>query len=80
MGVAVPGACNGGGFFLCGWEERGCQYGDRASGGRNEADRHRRLGIASGGIGLTAERKRGDTVGAAGGVGVSESVAVKESL
>ena len=50
------------------------------NGGRDEADRHRRLGIASGGIGLTAERKRGDTVGSAGGVGVSESVAVKESL
>lgn len=80
MGVAVPGACNGGGFFLCGWEERGCQYGDRASGGRNEAARRRRLGMASGGCGLTAERERADTVGAAGGVGGSGSAAVKESL
>lgn len=76
----VPWAWNVGGFFLCGWEERGCQYGIRAIGGRNEADRHRRLGKASGVIGLAAKRKRADTVGAAGGVGVSESVAVKESL
>ena len=29
---------------------------------------------------MTAERKRADTVGAAGGVGDSESVAVKDSL
>ena len=71
---------NVGGFFLYGWEERGRQYGIRAIGGRNEADRHRRLGIASGVIGLTAERKRADTVGVAGGVGGSGSAAVKESL
>ena len=50
------------------------------NGGWSAAARHRRLGIASEGFGLTAERKRGDTVGSAGGVGVSESVAVKESL
>lgn len=80
MEVDVPGACNGGGFFLCGWEERGLQYGDRANGERNEAARRRQLGKASGGCGLTAERKRADTVGTAGGVGGSESAAVKESL
>ena len=39
-----------------------------------------RGGKASGGVWLTAERKRGDTVVADGGVGVSESVAVKDSL
>lgn len=48
--------------------------------GWSEASRHRRIGKASGGFGLTAERKRADTVGAAGGVGVSESVADKDSL
>ena len=50
------------------------------NGGWSAAARRRRLGIASGCFGLTAERKRVDTVGAAGGVGDSESVAVKDSL
>jgi len=76
----MPGAWNVGGIFLYGWEERGCQYGTGVNGGWSAAARHRRLGIASGGFGLTAERKRADTVGAAGGVGDSESVAVKDSL
>lgn len=76
----MPRAWNVGGFFLFGWEERGCQYGTGVNGGWSAAARHRRLGIASGGFGLTAERKRADTVGAAGGVGDSESIAVKDSL
>ncbi|MGM9856528.1 MAG: hypothetical protein ACI30Y_01825 [Candidatus Limisoma sp.] len=76
----MPGAWNEVGCFLYGWEERGLCVEPVRNGERSEADRHRRLGKASGGFGLTAERKRGDTVGADGGVGVSESVAVKDSL
>ena len=55
-------------------------YGVRAIVGGSEADRHRRLGKANGGGELTAEWKRANTVGVAGGGGESENVAVKDSL
>ena len=75
----VPGAWNVGSFFLYGWEEPGdCRLAP--TGGWRAAAWHRRAGIASGGFGLTAERKRVATGGAAGGGEPSESVAVKESL
>lgn len=51
----MPRAWNVGGYFFCGWEERGCQYGSGAIGERNAAVRYRRLGKASGGFGLAAE-------------------------
>ena len=53
---------NGKGNFLYGWEERG-DWRLAPTGGRRAAARHRRAGKASGGFGLTAERKRADTVG-----------------
>ena len=65
----VPGAWNVGGFFFCGWEERCWQYGISANEGGSEADRHRRLGKASGGFGAHCNGNGPDTVGAAGGVG-----------
>lgn len=51
----MPRAWNVGGYFFCGWEERGCQYGSGAIGERNAAVRYRQLGKASGGFGLAAE-------------------------
>lgn len=68
------------GCFLYGWEECGSVYGIRAIEGGSAAAPHRRLGKASGGFRVDNGTERTATVGAAGGVGVSESVAVKESL
>ena len=75
----VADGLNGNDSFLYGWEEPG-DWRLAPTGGWSEAAWHRRAGIASGGFGLTAERKRVATVGASGGVGVSGSEAVKESL
>lgn len=50
------------GIFLYGWEERGdCRLAPTVGG--RAAARHRRAGKASGGFGLTAKRKRADTIG-----------------
>ncbi len=75
-----PFAWDAGGFFFEGRVEDGCQDGIGVKERWREAARQRRLGKASEGRGLTAERERDDAVGAAEGVGLSGSAAVKESL
>ena len=55
----MPRAWNVGGYFSCGWEERGCQYGSGAIGERNAAVRYRQLGKASGGF-FAKQSAKGD--------------------